>query len=167
MTKYNEDIKKEIAGYIREGMTISEATKRAGISHETFNVWKKEKTDFSESIKNAIRERNEEAFELARNNSTRIVGTLVDLATGQAKRVKTVTKYAPDPHGKPVIVEKTEQEDTVVNPVAAIFLLTNIDPEHWKNRQESKQELSGNVGGLNIIVKNDDEADLIRQLKDK
>lgn len=170
MTKYSKDKQDEIAQYIRDGMTAKKAVNKAGISIETYHQWKRTKTEFLNAIKKAVDDRVKESFEQAKENSTEIVGTLYDLATGKAKKVKTVTKYAPDPHGNPVIVEKTETEETLqANVGAAIFILTNVDSEHWKNRQDVKQDTTGEVQhkGLNIIVSDEETADLLKRLKDK
>ena len=49
---------------------------------------------------------------------------------------------------------------------AGIFLLTNLEPDRWKNKQNT--EHSGEIStGLNIIVSNDEDANLIEQLKNK
>ncbi|MCS2305399.1 hypothetical protein NXX23_31045 [Bacteroides ovatus] len=48
---------------------------------------------------------------------------------------------------------------------AGIFLLTNLAPDRWKNKQNT--EHSGEVStGLTVVVKNQEEADLIKQLKE-
>lgn len=168
MTKYSKEIRDEVAGYIRDGMTFRESCLKAGISEDSFARWRKDKADFAEAIKSAIKEKNEIAYEDAQANSSKIVGSLIDLATGKAKRVTTTTKYAPDPHGKPIIIEKTTKEETIqANVGAAIFILTNTDGERWKNRQDIKQDLSGKIEGLNIIVKDEEEAELIKQIKKK
>lgn len=170
MTKYSKDKRDEIAKYIRDGMTAKKAARKAGISIDTYHQWKRTKPEFLNAIKKSVDDRVKESFEQARENSTEIVGTLYDLATGKAKRVKTVTKYAPDPHGTPVIVEQTTTEETLqANVGAAIFILTNVDSEHWKNRQDVKQENTGEVKhtALNITVSNEKTADLLRKLKDK
>ena len=47
---------------------------------------------------------------------------------------------------------------------AGIFLLTNLAPDRWKNKQNT--EHSGEVStGLTVVVNNKEEADLIDKLK--
>lgn len=51
--KYSNEIVSEITNYIRAGNTQHDAAVLAGISDETFHVWKREKSDFSEALKKA------------------------------------------------------------------------------------------------------------------
>ena len=47
---------------------------------------------------------------------------------------------------------------------AAIFLLTNIAPDKWQNKQ--RQELSGSVSGVTIVVDNQEDAELMKGIED-
>ncbi len=82
---------------------------------------------------------------------------------------ETRTEYQ-DVSGKPKVKKMTKITKHVqANVTAAIFFLTNVAPERWKNRQDVKQETTGEVKhkGLNIIVSDEETADLLRRLKDK
>lgn len=51
--KYSEEIVKEICKSIELGHTQKDAAGLAGISEDTFYAWKKEKPEFSESLRRA------------------------------------------------------------------------------------------------------------------
>lgn len=127
-----------------------------GISHETYFQWLK-KDEFFESIKKA-----KEDFKGALERD--IVKSLANAAKGY-EYVQTQTEYK-DVGGQPKIVKQTKKNIRVEpNIGAGIFLLTNIAPGRWQNKQ--KQEVSGEVGtGLNITVSNEDDKMLIEKLKD-
>ena len=54
MTKYSKSIVRKIVSLIKtDSYTIAELCKMVGISEDTYHVWKKTKSEFSESIKKA------------------------------------------------------------------------------------------------------------------
>lgn len=57
MSKYSPEISDKIVKLISAGNFASIAFQAAGISHDTFHRWIKEKPEFSESIKKAKAER--------------------------------------------------------------------------------------------------------------
>lgn len=69
--------------------------------------------------------------------------------------------------GKKKKLKKEVRKNVRVEPNvgAGIFLLTNLAPDRWKNKQNT--EHSGEVStGLTVVVKNQEETDLIKQLKE-
>lgn len=101
------------------------------ISDESYYNWISGKYDLSLEFLEAIKK----AKDVFRQNLVRdLVLSLAKSAKGYTWK-KTRTEYK-NVNGKPEIVKQTV-EDVVVHPNtgAAIFLLTNLDPNNWKNRQ--------------------------------
>lgn len=53
-TKYSAALPAKIPAMFENGESIAEVCSQLGISHETFNVWRKEKPEFSEAVKLGI-----------------------------------------------------------------------------------------------------------------
>ena len=95
----------------------------------------------------------------------RIVSSMANAAIGYEYE-QTSTEYYFE--GKKKKIKKEVKKNIRVEPNigAGIFLLTNLEPDRWKNKQNT--EHSGEIStGLNIIVSNDEDANLIEQLKNK
>lgn len=164
MGKYNKQMVQACADWVREnglidfgGATLTDFCKAMGIDDMSYYNWMK-RSEFSEAIKKAkdvFREKLE----------TDIVQSLANAAKGYEYN-QTTTEYT-DVNGKPRIKKQVKKNIRVEpNVGAAIFLLTNIAPERWKNRQN--QEVSGVVStGLNIMVNDKEEASLLEKLKKK
>lgn len=54
MAKYNSKIAKEIYSNVASGLSQKDSATLAGISEDTFYAWRKEKSEFSESVERAI-----------------------------------------------------------------------------------------------------------------
>lgn len=139
------------------GATLTDFCKAMSIDNMSYYRWLS-KSEFSEAIKKA-----KEAFRDSLEKD--IVRSLANAAKGY-EYTQTTTEYT-DVNGKPSIKKQVKKNIRVEpNVGAAIFLLTNIAPERWKNRQN--QEVSGVVStGLNIMVNDKEEASLLEKLKKK
>lgn len=86
-----------------------------------------------------------EAKEIFRNNMTaNIVNSLYKSATGyeyEKKHAETIT----DKNGNKRQKARAETINVPPNVQAGIFLLTNIAPDKWQNRQNVKQDVNANV----------------------
>ena len=164
MAKYTKDMIQACADWVREnglidygGATLTDFCKAMSIDNMSYYRWLS-KSEFSDAIKKA-----KEQF---RDNLEKdIVKSLANAAKGY-EYTQTTTEYT-DVNGKPGIKKQVKKNMRVEpNVGAAIFLLTNISPERWKNKQN--QEVSGMVSaGLNIVVNDKDESSLIERLKEK
>ena len=135
MAKYCDEIVQEICGYLREGDTQEAAYEKAGIGKETFYGWMREKTDFSDAIKAAKKE-------FLRNQYKDAVQSLYKRATGYDVEEHETT-YG-DKDGKPYIKQKKVRTKHIpADPQALKFLLTNLYPDDWQDRQ--KNELTGSL----------------------
>lgn len=135
MAKYCDEIVQEICGYLRTGDTQEAACKKAGIGEETFYGWQREKTEFSEAVKAAKKD-------FLRNQYKDAVQSLYKRATGYDVEEPEIT-YG-DKDGKPYIKQKKVRTKHIpADPQALKFLLTNLYPDEWQDRQ--KNELTGSL----------------------
>lgn len=110
------------------GATLTAFCKAMGIEDQTYYRWL-DKVEFVEAIKKA-----KEAFRSTLEND--IVKSLANSAKGYEYEQYT-TEYT-DVNGKPKIKKQVKKNIRVEpNVGAAIFLLTNIAPDRWKNKQDS------------------------------
>ena len=120
---------------MRTGDTQEAACKKAGIGEETFYGWQREKTEFSEAVKSAKKE-------FLRNQYKDAVQSLYKRATGYDVEEPEIT-YG-DKDGKPYIKQKKVRTKHIpADPQALKFLLTNLYPDEWQDRQ--KNELTGSL----------------------
>lgn len=144
MAKYSKDMVQACADWVRKnglidfgGATLTDFCKAMGIEDQTYYRWL-DKVEFVEAIKKA-----KEAFRSTLEND--IVKSLANSAKGYEYEQYT-TEYT-DVNGKPKIKKQVKKNIRVEpNVGAAIFLLTNIAPDRWKNKQDS-----------NVSVKEDSE----------
>lgn len=119
------------------GATLTDFCKAMGIEDQTYYRWL-DKVEFVEAIKKA-----KEAFRSTLEND--IVKSLANAAKGYEYEQYT-TEYT-DVNGKPKIKKQVKKNIRVEpNVGAAVFLLTNIASDRWKNKQDS-----------NVSVKEDSE----------
>lgn len=162
MAKYNKGMVQACARWVREnglmdfgGATLSDFCKAMSIDNKTYYAWMG-KSEFSESIKRAK--------EIFRDGLERdIVKSLANAAKGY-DYTQTSTEYT-DVNGQPRIKKQVKKNIHVEpNVGAAIFLLTNLAPERWKNKQ--RQELAGDVSGLTVVVDSREDAELVNKIKE-
>lgn len=135
MAKYCKEIVEEICAYITQGMTQEETCEKVGISKETFYEWKREKADFADSIKEARKD-------FLRMQCGDVIRSLYKRAAGYDVEEPEIV-YG-DRDGKPYIKQKKVRTKHIPADVAAQkFLLTNLYPDEWKERQQN--ELTGSL----------------------
>lgn len=148
----------DILNAISNGYSQREAFQKAGVSESVFYRWLDEDREFREAVHNAQEE--------ARRSKADIRGVeraLLDLAKGfEYEDVKTEyeSKEVINPDTgqkeyKPVIKKQVRVTKRVPANIEAIkFLLTNRDPDNWKNRVDQTQ--MGNLEtNLTITYKGD------------
>ena len=139
MAKFNPDMIRRCAEWVREnglmdfgGATLKDFCAAMGIDAQTYYNWL-ENSDFSDAIKKAkddFRDRTERD----------IVESLANAAKGY-EYTETRSEYK-----DAQLVRRTKTTKRVEpNVGAAVFLLTNIAPERWKNRQ--RQDVDITTGG--------------------
>ncbi|CAJ0600766.1 unnamed protein product [Cylicocyclus nassatus] len=119
------------------GATIERFCKAMDIRKDTFYRWMSNSSDFSDAIKTA-------KDEFKRNIAKTAEESLFKLCEGY-DYTETRTEYVTDKNGKPVIKNQVMTKKHVhPNTAAIIFALTNVDPERWKQRNQT--ELTGKDG---------------------
>lgn len=138
-TKYTPELVKRICGLVeKDTYTVSELCESVGIDESTFYRWKTDKSEFCEAIKKA-EERRLDNFVVEAKRSL-----LKKIQGYEVKETQIVSIPGVDEKGNPkqIIKEKkTIKKHIQPDTTAIIFALTNLDPEHWKNRQQ----LDGNI----------------------
>ena len=145
--KYSASKLAEIEGWISEyglidygGAKLKDFCREMGINDKTYRNWLK-KEDFRETIKRA-----KEVFKS--NLSHDLAASLAMVAKGY-EREETETEYRPNannPNMSHITKMKKKKVYFQPNVGAAIFLLTNIDPEHYQQRQR-----------IDNVIKKDDK----------
>lgn len=149
MAKLNENKIQECADWVREnglmeygGARLKDFCTHLTIDAKTYYRWMNN-TDFANAIKKA-----KDDF---RNNLEH------DLVISLAKSAKgydyeqTTTEWT-DVNGKPKIKKQVKKNIHVEPNVGAnIFLLTNINPDKWKNKQNSDVTTNGKDIGQQIV----------------
>ena len=140
MAKYTKEMISACSDWVREnglmdygGATLTDFCNAMRIDNKTYYAWIN-KTEFSEAIKKA-----KESFRDSLEKD--IVKSLAKAAKGYEYEQYT-TEYT-DVNGKPKIKKQVKKNIRVEpNVGAAVFLLTNIAPERWKNRQNQEVNIS-------------------------
>lgn len=137
MAKYCPEMVKRCADWVREnglkddgGAKFGDFCKAIGIDDMTYYSWMK-RSEFSVAIKKAKEDFRD-------NLKVDLVKSLANCAKGY-EYTKIKTEYDGN---KRLLRETKETVKVAPNVGAAIFLLTNLDPENWKNRQETKADIT-------------------------
>lgn len=160
--KYSPTKIRECAEWVRQnglmehgGATVKEYCDAMGINQDTHYEWLK-KTEYSDAIKRAQADYKDSLEET-------LVDSLVRKARGYDTEEKK-TEYVNVDGMKKIKRQTTTTKHFQPDTGAAIFLLTNIAPERWKNK--INQEHSGEVAsGLTIVVKDEEEKELIKSIE--
>ena len=126
------------------GAQLQDFCKELGINDKTYRRWLVEEEDFKQAI-----ERAKEFYKQSLTHE--LHETLSMVATGY-EREETETEYRPNPKdpNKPTITKmKKKKVFYQPNVGAAIFLITNLDPEHYQNKQNN-----------NVTLKDDTEKEM-------
>ena len=162
MAQYNKEMVKQCAAWVQEnglieygGAKLKDFLTHFAIDQRTYYRWMEE-TEFAEAIKKA-------KLDFKNTLETDIVKSLANAAKGY-EYIQIQTEYK-DVNGSPKIVKQVKKNIRVEpNVGAAIFILTNLAPERWQNKQ--RQELSGDISGLTVVVDNKEDAELIRKINE-
>lgn len=149
MAKLNENKIRECSNWVREnglmeygGAKLKDFCAYFNIDAKTYYRWL-EKSIFANAIKKA-------KDDFKRNLEHDLVLSLAKSAKGYDYE-QTTTEWT-DVNGKPKIKKQVRKNVHVdVNVGANIFLLTNIAPEIWKNRQNSDITTNGNDIGRQLV----------------
>lgn len=119
------------------GATLKDFCHAMGIDYETYYHWMK-KSEFSDAIQKA-KENYKNSLE------EKLVRSLAKSAEGYEWE-EVVTEFRPNKDGKPEVKGQRKTKKHVPSNIgAAIFLLTNVNNERWKNKQNLEGNLSVNA----------------------
>lgn len=156
--KATDPLKKtEILKYIAQGYSQRESFTKAEVSETVFYKWMEDK-EYRELVRNA-----QDEARISKADVRAVEQSLLDIARGfEYEEVKTeyesrevIDEQTGKKEFKPVIKKQVRTQKRVVPNVEAIkFLLTNRDPQNWKNRIDTMQ--MGSIStDLNITMKGD------------
>lgn len=154
-----DEKKAEVLNYIGDGYSQKESYKKAGISETTFYKWMND-AEFKQMVHTA-----QENARVTKADVRGVERALLDIAKGfeyeevrsEYQSQEVIDEKTGKKEFKPVIKKQTRTKKFVMPNIEAIkFLLTNRDPEHWKNRIDQTQ--IGNVE-TNLTITYKGEAD--------
>lgn len=141
--KYKPEMVAEMVEWISEnglmdygGATFTSFLEKFQINDKTFYRWM-DKAEFAELVTKA-------KATFKDNLEHKLVSSLAKAAEGYTAEYSRV-EYVNDPQGKPIINKKIVEKKPVPPSVAAgIYLLGNLAPDRWKNKQSN--EITGADG---------------------
>lgn len=137
MAKYNKEKIAECEAWIEEhglidygGAKLKDYVKEVSIDQKTHRLWMEGKPEYKEAVLRA-----KQTF---KNNLTHdLAASLAEVAKGY-EREEVEQEYRQGPDGNPIPYRmKKVKKYYPPNLGAAIFLITNLDPEHYVNRQRT------------------------------
>jgi len=139
--KYGKEIVDKLCGYLKKGSSIKSACALVEISQETFYKWRKEKVEFSETIKRAM----------AIPDKT-VENALYKSAIMGHSYVEREFKAISNKEGTRIIEIPVKSVKKFIPPnvTAQIFWLKNRCPEEFKDRTEIEHS-----GGIEAVIVSD------------
>ena len=149
--KWKKELQSEVKQWVSENGLIEYGGKRLqdflehfGITDTCYRRWIDSHPEFKEAI--------DDGKEIFKSNLTiDLAKSLAEVAKGY-EREETETEYRPNPanQNQPTILkQKRKKVHFQPNVGAAIFLLTNLDPEHYQQRSKN-----------DITLRKDDEKEM-------
>lgn len=174
MAKYSKKLCDECEAFIAQhglieygGVKLKDYLKQMGFDEKTHRNWKRDHADYKQAI-----ERGRETFKS--NHTRELFDTLMEAAKGGERTViNEHTEFRPDPANpnNAVIRKQVRDSKTIFvqpNVVAAIFLLCNLDPEHFKNRQQNDVSIKRPEAESEITIEEiNAEIDRLKMLENK
>lgn len=175
MAKYSQKKCEECEAFIAShglidygGAKLKDYCEQMGFDEKTHRNWKRLHKPYTDAISRGM-----EAYKAT--HTRLLFGTLMEAAIGGERKLPHEhTEYRPDPRNpENAIIRKQIRDVKTVyiapNVVAGIFLLCNLDPEHFKNRQQnditvkkqedeeqlSPEEIKAEIERLNMFRKKD------------
>ncbi len=157
MVRYNKELLAEMEEWVSQnglieygGAKVKDFIAHFGISNETYYEWKRTNKEFSEALKRA-----KDVFKSGLERD--IVKSMANIAKGY-EYTQTTREYK---DGREV---KRTTKDIKVEPnvAAGIFLLTNLAPTRWQNKQNMQSSSDSTV---RIEVSGKDNAKAIQAVE--
>lgn len=150
-SRFDENLQNEFLYEIETGASVFFAASKVGIHPNTHNAKKIKDPEY--------RERFLEAKQRWKENSVKIIrDSLAKRATGYEFQ-EIQSEYVAGADNRPILVKQKKVKKTVAPDTAAcIFMLTNLDPENWKNRQNTEANVA--ITTPNISFARDDSNEI-------
>lgn len=159
MCKYTKQKLQEVEQWVSEngvypqkgGAPLQDFRAAMGISKKAHHDWCKAHPEYVEAIENGNRV-------FAQNTVDQLVNALKKKALGY--KTTKVYEQAKEQNGKLMTVSaRKETIEVAPDTGALIFMLTNMDPENWKNRQTDELNAKVEVNKPVIVFGDDEEED--------
>ena len=161
--KYTTDKIKECVGWVEDngvypqkcGASVRSFCDAMGIDYKTYENWMK-KPLFVEAIRKANQTFAQRSVEKLKN-------ALMEKALGCTRTKSKLTEEGVTNGGRMTTRKAVRITEDVVYPPdtgAAIFVITNLDPENWKNRKLDELEGNINVEKPKIVFRDPQEEDV-------
>lgn len=161
MAKYSKKLVNMVTELIRsDSYTIAEICEIVKISKDTYYRWLKEKSDFSDAIKEAQEDFDKDMLsECSKSLRKLITGYTVD---------ESKTTYVNTKDGKPKIKESVvTKKHFQPNLGAIIHFQTNKAPEQWRNRQNVDITTKGKEFAPARVLTKEEAKDLLKSLENE
>ena len=140
-----EDIKDKlilVEGWARDGLTDKQIADNLGISKDTFYKYKKDHTDFSDSLK-----KGKELIDYQVENALlkRALGYDYIETTKECKWNKKLEKFE-------MVVTKTVTKQVAPDTTAQIYWLNNRKPKYWRNRIDNNENNKTDLNNAKEIL---------------
>lgn len=120
------------------GASLGEFLIGIGIDKRTHYRWLERYATYATALKNGAERFTNKTIRAAESGLKQLVGG--------TEEEETITKYVSNAQGQPIIAERRVRKyHQPPNTAAVIFALTNLQPENWKNRQNTDVELKGKI----------------------
>lgn len=140
-----EDIKEKlilVEGWAREGLTDEQIANNLGISTSTFYEYKKNYSEFSESLK-----RGKEIVDYEVENA------LLKRALGYEFEEKTYeTKWDENQGRFREVLTKKVKKEVVPDTTAQIYWLNNRKPKQWRNKRNDEENNNENLNKVEQLL---------------
>lgn len=143
MPKFTEDNITRMCVWVEQnglqdfgGATIADLCRYIGIDRATFYAWMNDPT-FSTRIKNA-------KAVFAETAEKRLVDSLFSVALGAETEKQHIEEYT-DASGNKKVKKTIDKQKLPPNVGANCFLLKNLNPEKWQDRQFIKSDVNADV----------------------
>lgn len=159
--KYGKSITEKICEYLSKGKySQAQVSRKVGIHPTTFTDWLNIHPEFREAVEEAKQAYLDSLSIKARCALEKKIEGFY------APETKTVKRKLKGESEMTVIEETVTDKYVAPDTTAIIFVLTNTDPENWKNRHSA--EVTGKDGKDLLEMKTDEELDAeIAELKRK
>lgn len=131
-----------VEGWARDGLTDIQIADNLGISKDTFYKYKKEHTDFSDSLK-----KGKEIVDYQVENALlkRALGYDYTETTKECKWNEKLEKFE-------MVVTKTVTKQVAPDTTAQIYWLNNRKPKYWRNRIDNNESNKTDLNNAKEIL---------------